>query len=194
MLIGFNNDVEFNSRMFHIQTEDNGIKNASITTILFFQGQILDTKNASYGDLITRFKGTKEEELEGAIKQRMVDLHRTLYKNLFNGMYVENTERILRTKGKATAGKSQPGLKKMPAPAAAAKGSRPVRVPKHTNLSQPQTGSKRVDLSPPPERRVKDTLSVQWTSTGQSAFQGIIWPTEDFRLDGLVAQFIDSQS
>ena len=52
MLIAYNNDIEFRSRWYHIQTEDNGIKDGHVTTTVFFSGQILDSKTTSYLDAI----------------------------------------------------------------------------------------------------------------------------------------------
>lgn len=60
MLNAFNNDIEYKNRMFHIQTEDNGIKNAHITTNVFYSGQSLDVKVTSYKDTIANAKNDEE--------------------------------------------------------------------------------------------------------------------------------------
>ena len=96
MLIGFNNDVEFQGQMYHIQTEDHGIKDGHITTILFFSGQILDSKKIGYAADIQGV--TDEEECKKIIKKRMVTLHREFYKRLFDGIYEEQVKKLSASK------------------------------------------------------------------------------------------------
>ena len=85
MLIGFNNDVEYRDKVFHIQTEDHGERDGHISTMIFHRGQIIDIKKAPYVDLMEAHDDT--DEREHAIRKRMVGLHRELYKRLFSGLY-----------------------------------------------------------------------------------------------------------
>lgn len=48
MQIGFNNDVPYRGKKFHIQTEDRGMESATIETQVFCGGAILDTAILSY--------------------------------------------------------------------------------------------------------------------------------------------------
>lgn len=85
MLIAFNNDVEFRSRWYHIQTEDNGLKDGHITTNVFFSGQILDSKSTSYKDKIF---GVDDPEIQTAIiKELMTKQHQAFYAKLTEGTY-----------------------------------------------------------------------------------------------------------
>jgi hypothetical protein len=117
MLIGFNNDVEFKGKMYHIQTEDHGIKDGQITTIIFFSGQILDSNKISY---LADLKGIEdEEEKKKIIKKHMVELHRNFYKRLFDGDYEEHVDKlIIKEQGKAPPARVSSGNgAKPPAPA-----------------------------------------------------------------------------
>ena len=83
MLIAYNNDIEFRSRWYHIQTEDNGIKDGHVTTTVFFSGQILDSKTTSYLDAINGI--TDVEEQNRIIKNVMTTQHKLFYAKLYEG-------------------------------------------------------------------------------------------------------------
>ncbi|QDG53150.1 hypothetical protein FIV42_21105 [Persicimonas caeni] len=86
MLIGFNNDVEYRGKTFHIQTEDHGEGDPRIETQLFFSGAILDTVITSYEETLDEYDGKEAEE---RIRAQMKASHRSLYKKLFAGKYDE---------------------------------------------------------------------------------------------------------
>ena len=167
MLIGFNNDVEFKGRMFHIQTEDHGLKDGHITTILFFNGQTLDSKKVDYrGDL----EGvTDDDDKRKAVKKRMVALHREFYKKLFDGNYEEQVEAMVAVRT------SQNGIKKSP----------PPLKTRNSDSNNPKLQRK----PPPPPRIPKRAVNTK------TCYRGIIWPdTLDLSLDGLVRDFLATQS
>lgn len=86
MLIGFNNDVEYRGKTFHIQTEDHGEGDPRIETQLFFSGAILDTVITSYEETLDNYDGAEAEE---RIRAQMKASHRSLYKKLMAGEYDE---------------------------------------------------------------------------------------------------------
>lgn len=180
MLIGFNNDVEYNGRMFHIQTEDNGIKNASITTILFFSGQILESKRTDYRDVLDSVK--EDEDRKKAIKKKMVDQHRTFYKKLFEGTYEERVAQM--TGEKPAKGKGKSKSKK-------GKGYDPNFKP--STLMDEVTDNNAV-VKNPDRKKGKSIPRVRHLGRPDAkrlAFRGIMWPRDELRLDGLVAEFLD---
>lgn len=85
MLIAYNNDIEFRSRWYHIQTEDNGLKDGHITTTVFYSGQILDSKTTSYLDAIRDISDTEEQNR--IIKNAMTTQHKYFYTKLYEGTY-----------------------------------------------------------------------------------------------------------
>ena len=51
MISGFNTDIEFNNTVYHVQTEDKGLKSRLIVSLVYDKGTILASKRASYDDL-----------------------------------------------------------------------------------------------------------------------------------------------
>ena len=87
MLIGYNNDVEYRGKEFHIQTEDHGENDPRIESQVFHQGQILDTEIISYVSILKRFDD--EEEAHEKVKSLMWKTHKGLYERLVSGAYDE---------------------------------------------------------------------------------------------------------
>ena len=52
MISGFNTDIEFNNTVYHVQTEDKGLKSRLIVSLVYDKGTILASKRASYDDLV----------------------------------------------------------------------------------------------------------------------------------------------
>ena len=87
MQIGYNNDVEYRDKTFHIQTEDRGQDSASIETQIFHAGAILDTSIISYEKVLAATEDI-DERIE-KIRHLMQGNHKKLYKKLFAGEYDE---------------------------------------------------------------------------------------------------------
>jgi len=87
MQMGYNNDVEFEGKTLHIQTEDHGLAGAKITTHVFYSGAILESRTVSYEDDVAKIK--EEEEREEHIRKLMKTLHRHFYKRIMAGTYNE---------------------------------------------------------------------------------------------------------
>jgi len=51
MVTGFNTDVEHEGRVYHVQTEDKGVGNPIIETLVYRGGEILAARRSSYADL-----------------------------------------------------------------------------------------------------------------------------------------------
>ncbi len=52
VISGFNTDIEFNKTVYHVQTEDKGLKSRLIVSLVYKGGTILASKRASYDDLV----------------------------------------------------------------------------------------------------------------------------------------------
>ncbi len=81
MLVGFNHNVMYKGEMYHVQTEDSGIANPQITTLLYRGGTILASRKTSYADII------KMENLEKVVEELMQDQHKDLLRSLKNGAF-----------------------------------------------------------------------------------------------------------
>lgn len=82
MITGYNTDVRHGNRVFHVQTEDKGIGNPKVETLIYVGGEILDSYRSSYEDLIAT-GGLKEEVLQG----RMDEQHKAIIRDIKNGKY-----------------------------------------------------------------------------------------------------------
>jgi hypothetical protein len=60
MITGYNTDVRHNDVVFHVQTEDKGLSNPFIESLVYVGGQVLASKRSSYSDLLTEGKEEKD--------------------------------------------------------------------------------------------------------------------------------------
>jgi hypothetical protein len=60
MITGYNTDVRHGEVVFHVQTEDKGVSNPYIESLVYVGGQVLASKRASYADLLAEGKEEKE--------------------------------------------------------------------------------------------------------------------------------------
>jgi hypothetical protein len=81
MLPGYNHNVNYKGITFHIQTEDSGINNPHIITLLYVGGNIVARKKISYADII------KHERLQDVVRELMQDQHKQMLKDLKNHMF-----------------------------------------------------------------------------------------------------------
>lgn len=51
MISGFNTDIEHDGVVYHVQTEDKGLRSAELMTLVYNRGTILASKRSSYEDL-----------------------------------------------------------------------------------------------------------------------------------------------
>jgi len=82
MITGFNTDVRHGNRVFHVQTEDKGMANPKIETLIYVGGEILDNYRSSYEDLLTA-----DPVGETSIQSRMDEQHRSVIRDIKNGKY-----------------------------------------------------------------------------------------------------------
>jgi hypothetical protein len=86
MLSGFNHNLKYKGKIFHIQTEDGGKDNPQIITHAFLGGVILDTVRQTYDDLL---KSTGWQE---TLRGRMKAQHLEEIRKLFSGAFDSETE------------------------------------------------------------------------------------------------------
>ena len=97
MLPGYNHNITYKEQQFHIQTEDSGIKNPCIITLLYRDGVIISSQKTGYADIL------KAEQLWEIVEDLMKEQHKEMLRCLKRG---EFDEKIITTaKGVAfTAG------------------------------------------------------------------------------------------
>lgn len=81
MLVGYNQNVNYKGVTFHVQTEDNGVKNPYIITHVFISGNIIATKKTSYMDIV------KIENLEKVLRELMEEQQKEMVQKILNGEF-----------------------------------------------------------------------------------------------------------
>lgn len=79
MITGYNTDVRHGEVVFHVQTEDKGISNPFIESLVYVGGQVLASKRASYAEMLAAGKEEKE------IVALMDHQHRTMIAAIRHG-------------------------------------------------------------------------------------------------------------
>jgi hypothetical protein len=79
MITGYNTDVRHGEVVFHVQTEDKGLGNPYIESLVYVGGQVLASKRASYAELLAGGKDEKE------IVALMDHQHRTMIAAIRHG-------------------------------------------------------------------------------------------------------------
>jgi hypothetical protein len=123
MVVGFNHNFSYKGVVFHIQTEDSGLKSPTIVTLLYYGGTILASRKTSYADI------TRVDNLEQVVEELMKEQHKGMMRSLKNGEFDDVIARYVKVAAAAppvaAAGPSSP----TPPPADAPAGAFPPAPP-----------------------------------------------------------------
>jgi hypothetical protein len=91
MVTGFNTDVTHDGLVYHVQTEDKGLKNPIIETLIYMGGEILAARRTSYADLLAKTVDEKEvaERIEAQHNRMILDIKAGKYSNKRNRPFGE---------------------------------------------------------------------------------------------------------
>lgn len=81
MITGFNTDVEYNKKIYHVQTEDKGLENPYIESLIYVGGAIIFSKRTSYAEKLAT--GISEKE----IRALMENQHKTIIAAIKRGRF-----------------------------------------------------------------------------------------------------------
>lgn len=81
MLVGYNTNISYKGIVYHVQTEDSGIKNPMLVTLLYYKGAILSSKKTSYADIVG------DPNMRTKLEEIMKDQHKKMIKELIAGKY-----------------------------------------------------------------------------------------------------------
>lgn len=81
MITGYNTDVRHLDVVFHVQTEDKGLTNPFIESLVYVGGQVLASKRASYANLLAEGKDDK------SVLALMDHQHRTMIAAIRHGKF-----------------------------------------------------------------------------------------------------------
>jgi hypothetical protein len=79
MITGYNTDIRHNEVVFHVQTEDKGLANPYIESLVYVGGQVLASKRANYADLLA--EGKEEKDIVALMDHQ----HRTMIAAIRHG-------------------------------------------------------------------------------------------------------------
>jgi hypothetical protein len=79
MLTGYNTDFKFQGKIYHCQTEDGGVNNPYVTSLLYLQGAILASRKTSYADIL------KADCLDEVVRELMMEQHKKMIRDLMHG-------------------------------------------------------------------------------------------------------------
>lgn len=98
MVVGFNHNFKYKGVIYHVQTEDGGLKSPNIITLLYRGGTILASKKTSYADI------AKVDNLEKVVEELMKEQHKEMLRRLKDGEF----DHLLGEKGAAESEAEEP--------------------------------------------------------------------------------------
>ncbi|MBL8123419.1 MAG: hypothetical protein KIT61_01895 [Pyrinomonadaceae bacterium] len=97
MITGFNTDIEFQGKTYHVQTEDKGLARPILLSLVYDGGTILASKRAPYDDLLI------DEFDEAVLSERLQKQHRTICAAIRAGR-LEDLKRMTEREAAKTTG------------------------------------------------------------------------------------------
>ena len=107
MITGYNTDVEYDGVVYHIQTEDKGLKTPLILSLVYTGGEILASRRTPYDDLIS--SGFDERVLA----ERLDRQHKLICAAIKAGR-IEDLKRLGAKKSEKTSKRRNPRLSQAP--------------------------------------------------------------------------------
>jgi hypothetical protein len=87
-VVGFNHNVKYGERVYHVQTEDSGLPHAHYITHLFVGGNIIASVKTSYADK------AEQPDLAKAVRSLMESQHKLMLKRLIAGEFQEQAAKF----------------------------------------------------------------------------------------------------
>ncbi|HEV7920448.1 MAG TPA: hypothetical protein VGR02_06610 [Thermoanaerobaculia bacterium] len=125
MITGFNTDIRHNDKVYHIQTEDKGVQNPYIESLVYVGGEILASKKTSYAEQLKT--GVDDKWIGGLMEQQ----HRTMIAAIKRGRFDQPADTT-----KATDKLPAPTLPDVPIPVATTEAPSPAAPPDDRTLDQ----------------------------------------------------------
>ena len=81
MIPGYNHNVKYKDRVYHVQTEDSGVQTPHVITHLFVGGNIVESRKTSYADIVN------SPRLGELLVEIMQAQHKGMLKDLIGGKF-----------------------------------------------------------------------------------------------------------
>jgi hypothetical protein len=176
-LLGFNNNVKHRGKLFHIQTEDSGVRHPHVITHLFMDGgRILKTVKTSYAEHIGN------EKLSEVVRDLMKQQHKMMFIALRDGQFdyvldPDDAPPVSRAGGNST---SRDSFQPTPVPVVAAAPA-PVaeKIPLEANVAAEATRAAKdltKEATPAAQRRSQRREAPEFLGTSQDAAKVAVVP------------------
>ena len=83
-VVGFNHNINYKGRIFHVQTEDSGAQHGHVITHIFMGGNILASTKSSYAELLPLID---PGDIFSTVRKLMEDQHKAMMKGLGQGAH-----------------------------------------------------------------------------------------------------------
>ena len=133
-VLGFNHNLKFGPRIYHVQTEDSGLPHAHYITHLFVGGNILASMKTSYAD------AANDPELQKTVRGLMESQHKQMVRRLVAGEFNAKVEAVAQhyEPGVLASGESSPAaVNTAPTAPASLANATPADVHKSTPARHP---------------------------------------------------------
>lgn len=174
MLTGYNTDVPFEGVTYHVQTEDKGLKNPIILSLIYQGGTILGAKRTSYQDLVIEGQ-VDETRLAKAIEKQ----HHIILAAIHGGKLPQLIERLNASAAAASAATSA-------APAPEKKKPEPAPALKAAPVAQKARPAARPSVPVAPEKPAPRASSSRVYNLSDLTSE------DSFNLDAVLDQFLKS--
>lgn len=104
MITGFNTDIKHNEKVYHVQTEDKGVGNPYIESLVYVGGEILASKKTSYAEQLK--SGVDDKWIGGLMEQQ----HRTMIAAIKRGRFDQPADATKSTTPTPPPARSAPTL------------------------------------------------------------------------------------
>jgi hypothetical protein len=81
MLVGYNTNISYKEKIYHVQTEDSGQNNPVIVTLLYSKGAILTSKKTNYAHILNDVDFTEK------VTKMMKAQHKLIIRDLLSGKF-----------------------------------------------------------------------------------------------------------
>ena len=126
MITGFNTNVRYQGRVFHVQTEDSGRNHPHVISHIYYEGSILGSQKSDYAARVG------SEDLDIQVRALMERQHKKMLKRLESGEFdAVIAERL------GVPAPAQPAAEPESEPAPAAVKADPVAAPLDADASKP---------------------------------------------------------
>jgi hypothetical protein len=86
MITGFNTDVNYKGVVFHVQTEDKGVENPIIESLIYKGGEILGSRRLPYSDMV---ENGYDEKI---VVKLMEDQHKSMIEEIRQGKFFKGAD------------------------------------------------------------------------------------------------------